>query len=402
MCAEREARVLGARSYETWRLLSLAAGTFVISTGAYVMAGLLPSVETGLNVNAGAVGRLTSAYAVAYGAWALLGGLLTRGWDRRVVLLVGMAAFVAGTMATAWAASYSDMMAARALAGAAAGMFTPAASSAAVVMASPARQARAIAWIVGGLASATILAVPVGSIIGNRAGYRPVMMIVAALGVAAGSALCFLPRIPPPRVKKMRERAAPVRINAISVLLGVSFLVSAADFTVYTYVSPLLASLGGQSNEDSGKLLFLYGCAGITGNVAGGQLADRWGARKTVMFAITALAVSTAGMAWNQGLAVLSLLVVLWGISAWMVVPALQSELMLLHPRAPGILAAANASVIYAGIAVGSLIGGIVISGASVFTLGPCAAGLAVLALAAYSMHCLTENRREGRCAGRQ
>lgn len=399
MCADREAASLRAGPTETWRLLCLATGTFVISTGAYVMAGLLPAIEAVLKVDAGAVGRLTSAYAVAYAAWAPLGGMLTRRFDRRACLLVGMAAFVAGTAATAWVTSYGGMVAARALTGVAAGTFTPAASAAAAALVSPARQARAIAWIIGGLSAATILAAPVGSIIGNRAGYRPVMLIVTALGVAAGAALCFLPRIPSRWAQETAARAGPVRVNAIAVLLGVSFLVSAADFTVYTYISLLLARLSWHGNADIGWLLFLYGCAGIIGNIAGGQLGDRWGTRRTVLSAIMVLAISTAGMAWHQALPVVALLVVLWGISGWMVVPALQSELMLLHSGAAGILAAANASVIYAGIAVGSLIGGIVISAVSVLALGPCAAGLAVAALVAYVTHCLAGNQREGRTA---
>jgi DHA1 family purine base/nucleoside efflux pump-like MFS transporter len=185
-------------------------------------------------------------------------------------------------------------------------------------------------------------------------------------------------------------RDKPAHLNSVAVLLGVSFLVSAADFTVYTYISPLLAGLSGRGDANISGLLLLYGCSGIIGNVAGGQLGDRWGTRKTVMSAVALLALSTAAMSTPQGLPILSLLVALWGIGGWMVVPALQSELMRLRPEAAGMLAAANASAIYAGIAVGSLIGGVVVSAAPVLALGPCASGLALLAFAAYSLHWLT------------
>ncbi|MFC9227473.1 MFS transporter [Streptomyces decoyicus] len=367
----------------TARLLCLAAGTFVISTGAYVMAGLLPAIRAELGVSVEAVGRLSFTYSFTYAVWAPLCGVLTRRWDRRRTLLLGMALFVAGTAGTAAAGTYSGMLAARVVAGAGAGMFTPAASAAAVAVVPRAWQARAVAWIIGGLAAATVLAVPMGSLIGQWTGFRPVLGGTAVLGVVTGAALWSLPRLqPPPRT--VSHDATPIRNGPVAVLLVVSCLVSVADFAVYTYISPLLTHMTAQDSTVVGGLLFIYGCAGVLGNAAGGQLADRWGTRRTVSLSLALIALSTAAMPWARHLPVVCVLIVLWGMSGWMVVPALQSELMRLRPEAPGVLAAANASAIYAGMALGSLLGGWVISSASLVLLGPFAGGVACAALAIY------------------
>ncbi|WP_157857029.1 MFS transporter [Streptomyces sp. PRh5] len=366
------------------RLLCLAAGTFVISTGAYVMAGLLPVIQSELDISLEAVGRLSSVYAVAYALWAPVCGVLTRRWDRRRVLLLGMALFIGGTLGTAAVGSYGGMMAARVVAGAGAGMFTPAASAAAVAVVPRAWRARAVACIIGGLAAATVLAVPIGSLVGEWTGFRPVLSGIAALGVVIGVALCSLPSIRPSS-STGTPAATALQAGTIATLLAVSCLVSVADFTVYTYVSPLLSWMRAGDGAAVGALLFLYGCSGVAGNVAGGQLADRWGTRRTVVLSLALIALSTLVMPWARHFLVICLVIALWGVSGWMVVPALQSELMRLRPEAPGMLAAMNASAIYAGMALGSLLGGIVVSGASVAWLGPFSAAVACATLIVYA-----------------
>ncbi|MFE7274769.1 MFS transporter [Streptomyces sp. NPDC057623] len=367
------------------RLLCLAAGTFVISTGAYVMAGLLPAIRAELGISVEAVGRLSFAYAVAYAVWAPACGLLTRRWDRRMVLFGGMALFVGGTLATATAGSYAGMVIARVVAGAGAGMFTPAASAAAVAVVPRAWQARAVACIIGGLAAATVLAVPIASVVGGWTGFRPVLGGIAVLGVVIGVALWSLPRITPSAAAGSLL-AARLPVGTVAALLTVSCLVSVADFAVYTYVSPLLSWMNAGDETAIGGLLFLYGCAGVAGNAAGGQLADRWGTRRTVTLSLALIVLSTLAMPWAEGLLVICLVITLWGISGWMVVPALQSQLMRLRPDAPGLLAAMNASVIYAGLALGSLLGGFVISAGSVAWLGPFSGAVAGTTLIIYAL----------------
>lgn len=367
------------------RLLCLAAGTFVISTGAYVMAGLLPVIQAELDISVGAVGRLSFAYAVAYALWAPVCGVLTRRWDRRWVLFVGMVLFIGGTLGTVTAGSYGGMMAARVVAGVGAGTFTPAASAAAVAVVPRAWQARAVACIIGGLAAATVLAVPIASVVGHWTGFRPVLSGIAALGAVIGVALWSIPRIQPSRASGPPSAAAPLA-GVVATLLTVSCLVSVADFAVYTYVSPLLSWMRAGDETAIGGLLFLYGCAGVVGNAIGGQLADRWGTRRTVMLSLALIVASTVAMPWARSLLVICVVITLWGISGWMVVPALQSQLMRLRPEAPGVLAAMNASAIYAGLALGSLLGGFVISAGSVSWLGPFSAAVAGMTLIVYAV----------------
>ncbi|MBU7596250.1 MFS transporter [Streptomyces sp. P38-E01] len=377
------------------RLAILALGTFVISTGTFVLAGLLPAIQRELDVSAAQVGRLTFAFTLAYAVWAPLSGVLTRRWDRRLTLVAGLTLFAAGTALTAMASSYSDMTLSRVLAGAGAGMFTPAASASAVELVPVRWRARAVAAVIGGLAAATVLAVPVGNVVGELAGFRPVLWSVVGLSAAACLALAALPALTPAPGSGARAEVVDCARVAGPLLL-VSLLLSVADFAVYTYVVPLLDHLISAGPAVVAGLLFLYGCAGVAGNLLGGQLADRWGPRRTVVTSLVLLGLSTAAMPGARHLAPVAVVVVVWGVSGWMVVPALQSELLTLRPAAAGLLATANASVIYAGMALGSLLGGVVLSAGSAAALGPLGAAFA---LAALLLH-LTGHRRATRAPG--
>lgn len=367
------------------RLLCLAAGTFVISTGAYVMAGLLPVIQAELDISVGAVGRLSFAYAVAYALWAPVCGVLTRRWDRRWVLFVGMVLFIGGTLGTVTAGSYGGMMAARVVAGVGAGTFTCGGErggrrGGAACLAGtrrgmhhrwprrrhgPGRADRQRGRPLDGF--------PSGSerYRRTRCGHRR--------GAVVHS--------PDPALQSLRASSAAAPLaGVVATLLTVSCLVSVADFAVYTYVSPLLSWMRAGDETAIGGLLFLYGCAGVVGNAIGGQLADRWGTRRTVMLSLALIVASTVAMPWARSLLVICVVITLWGISGWMVVPALQSQLMRLRPEAPGVLAAMNASAIYAGLALGSLLGGFVISAGSVSWLGPFSAAVAGMTLIVYAV----------------
>ncbi|NEB51909.1 MFS transporter [Streptomyces griseus] len=237
--------------------------------------------------------------------------------------------------------------------------------------------------MISGLEAATVLAVPVGNAVSGAVGFRPVLWAVVALSAGAGLALAALPALKPATGGRTRTEIT-ASASAAAPLLAVSLLVSIADFAVYTYVVPLLEYLLATDGTTIAVLLFLYGCAGVSGNLLGGQLADRWGPNRTVVTSLALLGASTLATPWTRNVVLVGVIVVVWGVSGWMVVPALQSEIIALRPSATGLLATANASMIYTGMALGSLLGGTVITTMSPSALGPVGTGAAVLALILY------------------
>lgn len=76
-------------------LIILAVGTFVLGVDGFVLPGLLPDVARDLSVSVATAGQLTTAFAVAYAVGSPIIATLTGRLDRRVVISIGMAIFLA-------------------------------------------------------------------------------------------------------------------------------------------------------------------------------------------------------------------------------------------------------------------------------------------------------------------
>ena len=71
--------------------------------------------------------------------------------------------------------------------------------------------------------------------------------------------------------------------GAMALLIGVVTVRSWAQLGLVTYVPFLYVDLLGQDPRVVGLLLFLFLGAGAVGTLAGGPIADRWGARRYIV-----------------------------------------------------------------------------------------------------------------------
>lgn len=105
-----------------WPPVLLAVDFAILSVAA-------PDLRAALDMTAGDVRWLFSAFSLAFGCLLLAAGRAADGFGRRRLLLVGLVVFGAGTGLTATAASAASAIAGRALEGAGAATMSPAALS---------------------------------------------------------------------------------------------------------------------------------------------------------------------------------------------------------------------------------------------------------------------------------
>ena len=157
-------------------------------------------------------------------------------------------------------------------------------------------------------------------------------------------------------------------------------------FTVFPYLSIAFAFAGIEARGIS-LALFLFGSAAAAGNILGGILVDRIGSIRTTAYALTLyiLVLGTISLTSkivpgpNSSLILLALMVP-WGIAAWAFPPAQNAHLVRI-PDAPMVALSLNASALYFGMAVGSLLGGLTLSWLTASDLGWVGALSAVIAL---------------------
>lgn len=363
-------------------VLALALGGFGIGTTEFVAMGLLPDIAQGFGISEPTAGHVISAYALGVVVGAPLIAAVTARMDRRKLLLVLMAVFTVGNLASTCAPSYDTLIAARFLAGLPHGAYFGVAALAAAHLMGPQNRAKAVAHVLTGLTVATVLGVPMASWLGQSLGWRAAFGLVVGVGVVTLTALWFWL---PFQLRTMQSTSPLTELGALRrsqvwLALLVGMIGFGGMFAVYTYITTTMTDVAGLPRALVPVALMVFGLGMFFGNLVGGRLADRSVIRALYLSmgslcAVLAVFVVASHNVWTA-------LVVLFGIglTGSAVGPALQTRLMDVAHDAQTLAAALNHSALNIGNATGAWVGGLVIAAGYGYT-APAAAG-SVLALA--------------------
>ncbi len=372
-------------------LLALAIGAFGIGTTEFVIMGVLPQVAGDFGVSIPTAGWLVTGYAlgVVFGA-PLLTVLGTR-VSRKKMLMSLMALFIVGNLLSAVAPSFRVMIIGRIIASLAHGAFFGIGSVVAAGLVAPQKKASAISLMFMGLTVANIVGVPLGTYIGQAAGWRVTFAVVASLGVLGLLGVAALvPEAGRPEGVRVRAEFAAFRNVQVWLAMAMTVLGYGGVFAAITYITPMMTQVAGYSEGAVTWLLVLFGTGMFLGNLLGGRFADRalmpvlcgsLGALALVLFLFTATA-------HHKVLAALTL--TLLGALGFAAVPPLQKRVLDQAHTAPTLASAANIGAFNLGNALAAWLGGTVIAAGHGYTapnwVGGSLSGTALLLafLAAY------------------
>lgn len=343
-------------------LLALSVGAFGIGTTEFAPMGLLPVIASDLHVSIPHAGLLVSAYALGVLVGAPLLTLTTGRLGRKTVLIAMMALFTLGNALSAIAPGYGILLAARIVTSFCHGAYFGVGSIVAASLVERDRAASAVATMFMGLTIANIGGVPLATFVGQHAGWRAAFGGIAVLGLIAMLALQLaLPAIPAPKRQDSAGALAMMRRPAVLVALATTVLGSAAMFTVFTYIAPILTEVTRVSPRFVTVALVIYGIGLTVGNYLGGRFADR-ALRRTLIVTLAALVALLLVFAVTMHSAIPALATILaWGVATFALVPALQSRLMKVASEAASLASAINIGAFNLGNALGAALGGAVI-----------------------------------------
>lgn len=364
-----------------WLLAGLA---FVVGTVELVVAGILDQLANTFAVTEGQAGLLMSLYALVY---ALVGPVLiyvSARVARRRLLSAALLVFVAANLLSAAAGSFALLLLGRLLVAASASVTVVVAITVAVAMVPAGRSGQAIGLVFAGIVASLVLGVPLGTLVGEHWGWRSVFVLLAVLALLCVPLLPrWLPDLPgAPGIAPSRQLAALLQGKVLLAHLA-SLLQMTGQFTLYTYIVPFLVASMALSKTVISLVLLVYGIGGIIGAVLGGRLADRWPGPATfvVCLGLHAVAMSLLPFATASVLTLLAA-VVLWCIFNMAPGPAIQKYLVELRPDDAAVQISLNTSAIQLGVALGALLGGLLVDHDNVQAL-PWLAGLLVVGGAA-------------------
>ncbi|KFE44385.1 MULTISPECIES: MFS transporter [Pseudomonas] len=364
-------------------LLILALSAFAIGTTEFVIMGLLPDVAADLGVSIPGAGWLVTGYALGVAVGAPFMAMATAKLPRKAALVTLMGVFIIGNLLCALASDYNVLMFARVVTALCHGAFFGIGSVVAAGLVPANRRASAVALMFTGLTLANVLGVPLGTALGQYAGWRSTFWAVTVIGVIALIGLIrFLPTNRNEEKLDMRAELGALRGAGIWLSLTMTALFSASMFTLFTYIAPLLGEVTGVSPNGVTWTLLLIGLGLTAGNVIGGKMADRR-LSSTLIGVFVSMAVISTVLSWTStALIPAEITLFLWAVAAFAAVPALQINVVTFGKAAPNLVSTLNIGAFNVGNALGAWVGGSVIAHGLGLTSVPLAAAiLAVLAL---------------------
>lgn len=361
----------------------LALEAFLIGTIEYIITGIIQMVADDLQVTTSAAGLLVTSLALSAAIGAPIVIALTINIDRRKILSWMLIIFALSNIITSVSHSFEMVLMTRVLQGISGGTAIVVAMAVATRLVEREKRGTAIGIILMGLSSSLVLGVPIGTFLSSMIGWKA---LFAAIGLITLIPLIVVYR----RIPSMKEQEPVTLGMQLSILkdkriflaVAVTLFYVGGYSTLFTYLTPFLQESANLSITEISGILLLAGICSFLGSSLGGVAADKKGPTFTIFSGIILQIIMLMLLAFVTGnLVVMVAVIMIWMIATWSTSPAQQLYLVTLVPKSPDIALSVNTSFIQFGFALGSGLGGLVLSRTSILHLSWISAGTVLLAL---------------------
>lgn len=340
---------------------ALFVGVFGLIAAEFLPMSLLTPMAVDLGVSEGMAGQAVTATALIALLTGLFLAVLTRGIDRRKVLLGFSVLLIASNILVALAPNLPVLLFGRILLGVAIGGFWTMSAAVAMRLVPPADVPKALSLIFAGVSLATVVAAPLGSWLGAAIGWREVFLWSAGFG-ALGLIAQWL------TLPSMAATGSAGLGTLLAVLLrpgvwqGIACvaLVFMGHFALFTFIRPFLELALAADVGWITVFLLGFGIANFIGTLLAGPLI-----RRSLGFTLATMPLlagaSALALSGLTGASVLALVLVsLWGMAFGGVPVAWTTWNTRIAPdeaeSAGGLIVAAIQFAIAAGAGTGGLI----------------------------------------------
>jgi MFS transporter, DHA1 family, inner membrane transport protein len=341
-------------------LVALSLSAFLYVTTETLPIGLLLLISTDLDVTPSAVGLLVTGYGLVVVLASLPLTHLTRDVPRRFLFPGLLAVFIVFTMVSVATSNYWVLLAARMVIALSQALFWPVVVSTAAGL-FPARvRGRVLAVVFAGSSLASVVGLPVGTWLGEQAGWRTAFLVLSGCAVLAlATILTLLPTSRPGQSSAARGTAPDAR--RYWLLFTMTVLAITGAFTAFTYVTPFLTDVSGFAVAAIGPLLLVRGIAGVVGVGVGGAHFDRspWGAMVTPVALQTCALLALYVLGHDQVAA--AVLVAATGLAFSALATVVGSRVLQIAPGSVDLASAGTSVAFNIGITLGALLGGVLL-----------------------------------------
>ncbi|MGK2865177.1 MAG: MFS transporter [Mycobacterium sp.] len=339
-------------------LIVLAVIGFTTMLTETIPAGLLGDIGGALDASDSVTGQLLTAYAAASMLAAIPLTTLTRTWARKPLLVATVAGIVSANVITAVSSELYLTAAARIVAGACAGIQWAMMAGYAMRMVDSTLKGRALSIAMAGIPIALAFGIPLGTLLGSAVGWRGVFIILGAIGTLAGVlATIMLPSCEGEKSTSKLAIKAVLRRPGIALIVVGAFAFQAAHMNMYTYIEPYLRL--SDLDRNVGAVLLALGVAAIAGLWVTGVTVDRHlTALGIAVLSLFCVAMGAMGLfAGSPPFVVIA--AITWGCALGCAPTLYQTACARAAGQSIDIAQAVLVTLFNAGMAAGSLLGGI-------------------------------------------
>lgn len=297
-------------------VLAMALCAFALVASEFLPVSLLTPIATDLSLSEGKAGQAIGISGLFAVIASLFLSTLTRGLDRKPVLLSMTVLLVISGVMVAFAPNYPVLMLGRAVLGIAIGGSWSMSTAVMMRIAPESVVPKAIAMVQSGTALATAVAAPLGSFLGGLIGWRGAFFCVVPL---AALALCWqaftLPRMPSERGAGSATEVFRL-LGRAKVFYGMAAvaLLFMGQFALFTYLRPFLESVTGVDVPGLSMLLLIIGVLGLAGTLLIGALLARHLYRVLMVIPLLMAGIAVALVVCGQSFVMTAVLLGAWGL----------------------------------------------------------------------------------------
>ncbi|WP_270233082.1 MFS transporter [Staphylococcus warneri] len=356
------------------RIVTFIFSVFIVGMVEMMVAGIMNLMSQDLHVSEAVIGQLVTLYALTF---AICGPILvkvTQRFKAKSVLLWTLVTFIIGNLIIAIAPNFAILVIGRILSSAAASLIIVKVLALTAMLTSPKNRGKMIGVVYSGFSGANVFGVPIGTLIGDWVGWRFTFIFIVAVSVIVGILMMlYLPKEHELGHANHTDAdhsnqviSKVLRPAEVSKFIIITFLILVANSVTFVYINPLILSNGHEMSFVSLALL-INGVAGVIGTSLGGIFADKWTSKRWLIISITIFIVMMLVLNFIlSGTVMLLIGLFVWNIMQWSTNPAVQSGLIEHVEGDTSQVMSWNMSSLNAGIGMGGIIGGLVVSHLSV------------------------------------
>lgn len=341
----------------------MALGAFGIITTEFGVIGILPTLAKEYNISIDTAGWLLSGFALTIALTGPFTTLLTAKINRKTMMVLVLGIFVVSNLLSAISTSFTMMMIARILPAFLHPVFWAVATVAASKQVDPKDAPKAVSVVLGGLSIATVLGIPITTYVSELFNWQASFILSAIINFIAFVALAFMvPSMPVTEKVSTKSQLVILRKGQLWVNLVATLIMIAGMFASYGYLAEYLGKISHMSGGEVSLMLLLFGAAGIVGNWLTGIALSKNVMLTTRLFLLSLILIHFVAYTFGGLFAPMAFIISIWGFIHTGGFLIGQTRSTSEAPEAPELAASLMVSFGNAGITLGTILGGVIIT----------------------------------------